>query len=104
MATTDPRVTIELLEAVFSVLSVLRRNNCYQLPLPVSTDCAAECLQAGRQLRVAVVRCEKLVAEAGDSLGTQRKGNIHSWMPLPSSTVNTVTENRSLCVIVICKV
>jgi hypothetical protein len=28
------------------------------------------------QLRAAVVRSEKMVAEAGDSLGTQRKGNI----------------------------
>jgi hypothetical protein len=29
------------------------------------------------QLRVAVVRSEKLVAEAADSSGTQRKGNVH---------------------------
>jgi hypothetical protein len=29
--------------------------------------------------------CEKLVAEATDSLGTQRKGNIHRWKPLLSN-------------------
>jgi hypothetical protein len=27
----------------------------------------------------AVVTCEKLVAEAGDSSGTQRKGNVLRW-------------------------
>jgi hypothetical protein len=35
------------------------------------------------QLRVAVVRSEKLVAEAGDSSGTQR--NVRRWKPLPSN-------------------
>jgi hypothetical protein len=35
------------------------------------------------QLRVAVVRSEKLVAEAGDSSGTQRKGSVRNWKPLP---------------------
>jgi hypothetical protein len=29
--------------------------------------------------------CEKLVAEARESLGTQRKGNIRHWKPLPSN-------------------
>jgi hypothetical protein len=29
--------------------------------------------------------CEKLVAEAGASSGTKRKGNIHRWKPLPSN-------------------
>jgi hypothetical protein len=29
--------------------------------------------------------CEKLVAEAGDSSGTQRKGNVRCWKPLPSN-------------------
>jgi hypothetical protein len=37
-------------------------------------------------LRVAVVRSEKLVVEAGDSLGTQRKENIRHWMQLPSNS------------------
>jgi hypothetical protein len=37
------------------------------------------------QLRVTVVRSEKLEAEAGDSSGTQRKGNVHLWQPLPSN-------------------
>jgi hypothetical protein len=57
--------------------------------------------QAGRQLRVAVLRSEKLVAEARDSSGTQRKGNACRWKPLPSNTVKTMTEKTSLCVIVI---
>jgi hypothetical protein len=35
-----------------------------------------------RPFRVAVVRIEKLVAEAGDSSRTERKGNIHGWKPL----------------------
>jgi hypothetical protein len=46
--------------------------------------------QTGRltvgQLRAAVVRSEKLVAEAGDSSGTQRKGNVRRWKPLPSNS------------------
>jgi hypothetical protein len=58
-----------------------------------------ESLQAHSQLRAAVVRSEKLVSEAGDSSGTQRKGNVCHWKPLPSSAVNT-----GLCVMVICKV
>jgi hypothetical protein len=55
-------------------------------------------------LRVAVVKSEKLVAEAGDSTGTQRKGNVRFWKPLPSNAVKTVTEKARLCVIVSCKV
>jgi hypothetical protein len=47
--------------------------------------------------------CEKLVAEAGDSSGTQRKGNVHRWKTLPSTAVATVTDNTSLFVIVIWK-
>jgi hypothetical protein len=38
-----------------------------------------------RQLRVTVVRSEKLVAEAGESSGTQRKENVHRLKPLPSN-------------------
>jgi hypothetical protein len=30
-----------------------------------------------------VVRSEKLVAEAGDSSGNQRKGDIRCWKPKP---------------------
>jgi hypothetical protein len=45
-----------------------------------------EGLQADSQLRVAE-------AEAGDSSGTQRKGNVHHWKLLPSSAVKTMTEN-----------
>jgi hypothetical protein len=37
------------------------------------------------RLRVAVVRSEKLVAEDGDSPGTQRKGNVRHWKPPQSN-------------------
>jgi hypothetical protein len=37
------------------------------------------------EMRVAVVRSEMLVAEARDSLGTQRKKNVHHWKPLSSN-------------------
>jgi hypothetical protein len=37
------------------------------------------------QLRVTVTRSEKLVAEARDSSGTQRKEDVHLWQPLPSN-------------------
>jgi hypothetical protein len=36
-------------------------------------------LQADSRLRVSVVRSEKMVAEAEDSSGTQRKGNVSRW-------------------------
>jgi hypothetical protein len=42
--------------------------------------------------------CEKLVAEAGDSSGTQRKGNVPSWKPLRSNGIEDVTANTSVCV------
>jgi hypothetical protein len=39
--------------------------------------------------------CEKLVAEAGDSSGTQRKWNAHHWKPLPSNALKTVRLTRA---------
>jgi predicted methyltransferase len=79
VATTDTYATVEeLLEAVFSERSVLKLYNEDQLPLPVS------------QFRVAVVRSEKLVAEAVESVEIQRKGNISCRKPLPSSAMKTV--------------
>jgi hypothetical protein len=36
-------------------------------------------------LRGAIVRSEKLVVEAGDSSGTQKKRNICNQKPLPSN-------------------
>jgi hypothetical protein len=38
-----------------------------------------------RQLRVSVVRSEKLAAEAADSSGTQRKRNVRFLKPLLSN-------------------
>jgi hypothetical protein len=44
-------------------------------------------------LRAAVVRSEKLVSEARESSGTQRKGNVRLWKKLPSNgLVETVTD------------
>jgi hypothetical protein len=37
------------------------------------------------QLRAAVLRIEKLVAEVKESSSTQRKGNVRHWKPLPSN-------------------
>jgi hypothetical protein len=42
--------------------------------------------------------CEKLVAEAGDSSGTQRKGNFRLWKLLPSNDSEDVTVETSVCV------
>jgi hypothetical protein len=47
---------------------------------------------------------EKLVAEAGYSSETQKKCDVRRWKPLLGSAVKTVTENVTLCVIVISKV
>jgi hypothetical protein len=44
--------------------------------------------------------CEKLVAEAGDSSGTQRKENVRRWEPLLSSGIEDVTVDISVCVCV----
>jgi hypothetical protein len=42
----------------------------------------------------------KLVAEAGDSSGTQRKGNVRRWKPLPRNGREYVTEDTCVCVCV----
>jgi hypothetical protein len=48
--------------------------------------------------------CEKLVAEAGDSSGTQRMGNVLPWKPLLSTSSEDVPVDTSVCMIVNCKV
>jgi hypothetical protein len=48
--------------------------------------------------------CEKLAAEAWNTLETQRKGNIHLWKPLPSNSSEYMTVDTSVFVIVKCKV
>jgi hypothetical protein len=98
-AATNTHTTEELLEVVFPVPSRVRLYNVDQMPLLV----CEESLQADSQLRFAAVRSEKPVTEAGDSLGTQRKGNLHCWKMLPNKAVKTLTEKTSLCVIVICR-
>jgi hypothetical protein len=37
------------------------------------------------------------VAEAGDSSGTERKGNVRRWKPLPSNGSEDVTLDISVC-------
>jgi hypothetical protein len=48
--------------------------------------------------------CEKLVAEAGNSSGIRRKGNVHHWKPPPSNDSEDMTVDNSVCIIVTCKV
>jgi hypothetical protein len=91
ISATDTHASIEkLLEAVFSVRSVTSPSREFR-------EQSRESLQANSQLRVAV-------AEARGSSGNQRKRNVRLWKPLPSSAVKTVTDNTSLCMIVICEV
>jgi hypothetical protein len=108
-AITDTHWTTEgLLEVVFSVQSMSRLHNKDQLPLPVSPSTVR--VQSPEKSLETVCRqtvsweLQKLVADRGDSLGTQRMGNVRRWKPLPSSIVKTVTENTSLFETVICKV
>jgi hypothetical protein len=42
-------------------------------------------------------RCEKLVAQAGDSSGTQRKEHVRRWKPLTSNGSEGVTVDTSVC-------
>lgn len=48
--------------------------------------------------------CWKLVNEARNSSGTQGKGNIGLWKPLPSNGSDDVSVDTSLCVTVNCNV
>jgi hypothetical protein len=47
---------------------------------------------------VVICCCEKVKAEAGDSSGTQRKGNVSHWKPLPSNSSEGVIVYSSVCV------
>jgi hypothetical protein len=67
----------KLLEAVFPGPAMPRLYNEDQLPLLVSTSLERE--RAGRQLRVLVVRSEKLLAADGNISGTQRKGGTSAF-------------------------
>jgi hypothetical protein len=40
----------------------------------------------------------KLVVEAGDRSGTQRKGNIRCWKPLRSNGIEDVAVETGVCV------
>jgi hypothetical protein len=57
----------------------------------------AEQLQSENFWGSVVVSCcrEKLVADAGDSSGTQRKGNVGRWKPLSSNGREDVTVDTS---------
>jgi hypothetical protein len=41
---------------------------------------------------------EKLVAEASGSAGTQWKGNVRRWKPLPSNGSEDVIAESTVCV------
>jgi hypothetical protein len=58
-----------IMEGIFSMQPTLRL--VIQLLVELVEGCSCE--------------LEQLVAEAGDSSGTQRKGNIWYWKPLPSN-------------------
>jgi hypothetical protein len=45
----------------------------------------------------AVGRSEKLVAEVGDSSGTQRKGNVRCWKLLPSNGLRRLRRHCVCC-------
>jgi hypothetical protein len=47
--------------------------------------------------------CEMLVAGAGDSSGTRRKGNIRRWKRLSKNGNEDVTVDNSVCVCVTVK-
>jgi hypothetical protein len=42
--------------------------------------------------------CEQLVAEAGDSSGNRRKGNVLHWKPSPNKDTEDTTVDTSVCV------
>jgi hypothetical protein len=44
--------------------------------------------------------CEELVAEATEGSGTQRKGSVCRWKPLPSNGSEDVTVDIGVCVYV----
>jgi hypothetical protein len=74
------------MEAAFSVRSAPGLYNEDLLPLRDSLEAAVrrvgrwpEIAERFGELRVSVVRRKKLVAEAGDSPGTQTKGNVRRW-------------------------
>jgi hypothetical protein len=48
--------------------------------------------------------CEKLVAEAGDSSGTQRKGNVRRCSRYQATASEDVTVDTSVCITVNCNV
>jgi hypothetical protein len=95
MAATDTCATIEkLLEGVLSVPSVPRLHNEAQLPWLYRKRFRwklknRKCVCDGRQPA---------------STWARKQRNVHCWKTLSSRAVKTVTENTSLCVIVICKV
>jgi hypothetical protein len=47
--------------------------------------CENMSLGAGDRPLLSQLSSEKLVAEAGDSTGAQRKGNVRRWKPLPNN-------------------
>lgn len=92
---------------VFSMRSVPRLCDKNHLQLPLSLSASREYRE---QSEVSVGRragghlnLQVLLADAGNSSGIQRKGNVRHWKPLSGNAMKTVTKNTSLCMIIICK-
>jgi hypothetical protein len=63
-------------------------QSCYKQDSTVCEDIVGELVSESDNSWGSVIVsccCEKLVAEAGDCLETQRKGNVRCWKPLPDN-------------------
>jgi hypothetical protein len=104
IATINTHAAIEeLLEAVFSVRSTPRIYSEDQLPLPVSRE--SVCRQTV-SWSVKSCGCERWWAGIWGlgQFGNPEEGERAPLAAASCSAVKTVTENTSLCVVVICKV
>jgi hypothetical protein len=74
---------------MFSVQSTLRYYKQGQLAVQSVIEGLVESVsELVRKLLSSIVVsccCEKVVTEVGDSSGTQRKGNVRRWKPLPTN-------------------
>jgi hypothetical protein len=89
---------------VFSERSLLRCYKQSQLAVAVSGVSGLVSYSDNHWGSVVSCCCEKLVAEARDSLGTQRNKNVCHWKLLPSNGSENVTVDTKVCVAVNCKV
>jgi hypothetical protein len=50
-----------------------------------SASCCAYFIKVNRKTVSSINREKEVLLEAGDCSGSQRKGNVRRWMPLPSN-------------------